>query len=261
MCSDSTTMPDNVVAKPSRIGAIGLQRQRAWLVHAYTATGTVFAFVAAWAVVHGNDRLALGAMFAATIVDATDGVLARRARVKEVLPDVDGARIDDIVDYLTFVFVPMLLLEAAGGLPQSVALPVIALVLLSSVYGFVAPDAKSSDHFFTGFPSYWNIVVLYLLLFHVPHGVNAAVLVALSALIFVRIGYVYPSRTPTLRTLTLLLGSTWTLLVGAIIWMWPSPPRWMAIGSLAFPVYYLMLSLVLHARRRSADDGHGRPAR
>ncbi len=261
MCSDSTTMPDHAVAKPSRIGASAPERRRAWLVHGYTATGTVLAFVAAWAVVHGNDRLALGSLFTATIVDATDGVLARRARVKEVLPEVDGARIDDIVDYLTFVFVPLLLLEAAGGLPPSMALPVIAVVLLSSVYGFVAPDAKSSDHFFTGFPSYWNIVVLYLLLFQVPRGVNAAVLVALSALIFVRIGYVYPSRTTTLRTLTLLLGSTWTLLVGAIIWMWPSPPRWMAIGSLAFPVYYLMLSLVLHARRRFADDGQGRPAR
>ena len=237
------TMP-NDTAKPSRIGA--------WLVHAYTATGAVLAFVGAWAVVHGNDRLALASMFAATIVDATDGPLARRARVKDVLPDVDGARIDDIVDYITFVFLPMLLLEASGGLFQSVALPVIAVVLLSSMYGFVAPDAKSCDHFFTGFPSYWNIVVLYLMLFRVPPFVNAVVLLALSALIFVRIGYVYPTRTPTLRRLTLALGSVWGVLVGAIIVMWPSPPHWMAIASLVFPVYYTVLSLVLHARRPSS---------
>ena len=230
-------------AKPSRI--------LAWLVHAYTAAGAVLAFVGAWAVVHGNDQLALGSMFVATIVDATDGALARRACVKDVLPEVDGARIDDIVDYLTFVFLPMLLLEATGGLYQSMALPVIAVVLLSSMYGFVAPDAKSSDHFFTGFPSYWNIVVLYLMLFHVPPFYNAVVLLVLSALVFVRIGYVYPSRTPTLRRLTLVLGSIWALLVGAIIVLWPSPPSWMAIGSLLFPVYYTVLSLVLHVRRGS----------
>src|SRR5712692_7163961 len=151
----------NETAKPSRIGACPdqrrratpAQRQRAWIVHMYTATGAVLAFVGAWAVVHGNDQLAFGSMFVATIVDATDGALARRARVKDVLPDVDGARIDDIVDYITFVFLPMLLLEASGGLFQSMALPVIAVVLLSSMYGFVAPDAKSSDYFFTGFPS------------------------------------------------------------------------------------------------------------
>jgi phosphatidylcholine synthase len=234
------TMPSDS-AKPSRIGA--------WLVHTYTAMGAVLAFLGAWGVMHGDDRLALASMFMATIVDATDGVLARRFRVKDVLPDVDGARIDDIVDYITFVFLPMLLLEGAGGLFESVALPVIAVVLLSSMYGFVAPDAKSSDYFFTGFPSYWNIVVLYLLLFRVPPFFNAVVLLALSALIFVRIGYIYPSRTPTLRTLTLGFGYAWAVLLGAIIFMWPSPPQWMAIGSLAFPVYYTVLSLVLHARR------------
>jgi phosphatidylcholine synthase len=232
-------------AKPSRISA--------WAVHAYTATGTVLAFIGAWAVVHGHDRTALAAMFVATLVDATDGALARRVRVKDVLPEVDGARIDDIVDYLTFVFLPMLLLEAAGGLNQPVALPVIAVVLLSSMYGFVAPDAKSSDHFFTGFPSYWNIVVLYLLLFQVPPAINAIVLLALSALVFVRIGYVYPSRTPTWQSATLVLAFIWTVALGAIIWLWPSPPGWLAIGSLAFPVYYTVLSLVLHARRRTVS--------
>jgi phosphatidylcholine synthase len=241
----------NPSAKPSSIRAKrSALRRRAWLVHAYTAFGAVLAFVGAQAVVHGNDQLALGAMFAATLVDATDGMLARRARVKEVLPDVDGARIDDIVDYITFVFLPMLLLEASGGLYQLAALPVIAVVLLSSMYGFVAPDAKSSDYFFTGFPSYWNIVVLYLMLFHTSPAVNAIVLLVLSALIFVRIGYVYPSRTPTLRTLTLLLASTWAVLIAAIVVMWPSPPRWIGIASLLFPVYYTVLSLVLHARRR-----------
>jgi phosphatidylcholine synthase len=236
------TMPRDAL-KPSRIGP--------WLVHGYTAMGAVFAFVGAWAVVHGNDRIALGSMFVATVVDATDGALARRARVKDILPDVDGARIDDIVDYLTFVFLPMLLLEASAGLYASVALPVIAVVLLSSMYGFVAPDAKSSDHFFTGFPSYWNIVVLYLLLFHVSPGWNAIVLLVLSALVFVRIGYLYPSRTPTLRRLTLVLGSMWGVLIAAIIWAWPAPPAWMAFGSLIFPAYYTVLSFVLHARRRS----------
>jgi len=148
-----------------------------------------------------------------------------------------------------------MLLDASGGLSQFAVFPVAALVLLSSMYGFVAPDAKTSDYFFTGFPSYWNIVVLYMLLFQWPPAVNAAVLVALSALVFVRIGYVYPSRTPTLRPLTLALSVIWAVQVAAIIVLWPSPPRWLAIGSLAFPVYYIVLSLLLHFRRASAASG------
>jgi len=230
-------------------------RFRAWLVHMYTASGAVLAFLGAWGVVHGYDRLTLASMYLATIVDSTDGMLARLVRVKDVLPEVDGARIDDLVDYITFVFLPMLMLEAAGGLHRAAAFPVIAVVLLSSMYGFVAPDAKTPDHFFTGFPSYWNIVVLYLLLFNVPPAVNAVILLALSGLVFVRIGYIYPSRTPALRRLTITLATVWGIMVGAIIAMWPSPPRTLAIASLAFPVYYFVLSLILHLRRLPPDGG------
>ena len=239
MCSDSTTM-ESAAAKRGRIAG--------WFVHMYTAAGAVLAFAGAWGVVHGYDRVAFGAMFAATIVDSTDGALARRFDVKRVLPDIDGARIDDIVDYITFVFLPMLLLEASGGLYWS-GLPVIAVVLLSSMYGFVAPDAKTADAFFTGFPSYWNVVVLYLLVFRVTPGWNALVLLALSGLIFVRIGYVYPSRTPVLRPLTLILAAIWATMVAVMIALFPSPPRVIAIASLGFPVYYLVLSLWLNARR------------
>ncbi len=239
---------ESAVAKRNRIAGSARHRSSAWLVHTYTAAGAVLAFAGAWAVVHGYDRIALGSMFAATIVDSTDGALARRVDVRRVLPEIDGGRIDDIVDYLTFVFLPMLLLEASGGLYWS-GLPVIAVVLLSSMYGFIAPDAKTPDAFFTGFPSYWNIVVLYLLVFRVPPGWNAVILLVLSGMIFVRIRYVYPSRTPTLRGLTLTLAAVWAGMLAVLIKDFPSPPRALAIASLGFPVYYLVLSLWLNVRR------------
>jgi phosphatidylcholine synthase len=227
-------------------------RVPAAFVHAYTASGAILAFLGLRAVAAHDDRLAFAAMFAATIVDATDGILARAARVKEVLPNVDGAKIDDIVDYITFVLLPLFLLDAAGGLPVGAALLVISVVLLSSAYGFSAVDAKSADHFFTGFPSYWNIVVFYLLALGSPPVANAAILLVLSGLIFVRTRYVYPSRTAALRRVTSVLAAIWAGVLAWIIWRWPSAPRAMVIGSLAFPVYYIVLSLVLHVRRDQA---------
>jgi phosphatidylcholine synthase len=231
-------------AKPGRI------LFAAAAVHAYTASGAVLAFVGIRAVFAGDARLAFAMMLVATIIDSTDGVLARAARVKETLPSVDGARIDDIVDYLTFVVLPLLLLDRFGFLPSPVDLLVVAIVLLSSAYGFSSADAKTTDHFFTGFPSYWNIVALYLYIFAVPPAVSAAILILLSVLVFVRIGYVYPSRTPVLRRLTVTFGIAWAVSIAALICWLPSPPRWLGIASLAFPVYYIVLSLVLHARRR-----------
>ena len=101
-------------------------------------------------------------LVAATFIDATDGMLARAAASRRRRPGFDGARLDDIVDYLTFVFVPHADLYRAGDLPEGWGLAVAAVVLLSSAYGFASLDAKTDDYFFTGFPSYWNIVALYI---------------------------------------------------------------------------------------------------
>jgi phosphatidylcholine synthase len=220
------------------------------LVHIYTASGALLAFIGVRAVLRNDDRLAFVAMFLATAIDSTDGLLARRARVKDVLPQYDGARIDDIVDYLTFVFLPMLLIERSGGLPAGLALPIVGIVLVSSAFGFSASDAKTADHYFTGFPSYWNIVVFYLYVFRMPPAVNAIVLVALSAMIFVRVRYIYPSRTPIMRRLTVTIGCAWAVTVALLIWQLAAPPRWLAILSLVFPVYYTVMSFVLHAQSR-----------
>jgi phosphatidylcholine synthase len=227
-------------------------RAGAWAVHAYTALGAVVAFAAVLATVEGAYRAALLWLVAATAIDATDGILARRAQVVERTPGFDGARLDDIVDHLTYVFVPMFLLYHAGTLPQPLGLLAVSAVLLSSAYGFASLDAKTDDHFFTGFPSYWNVVAVYLLAGDLPPVVNALILVALSGLVFVRIGYVYPTRTPVLKGVTLTLGSIWAGGMIAIILALPDVPRALVAGSLFFPVYYVLLSVWLHRRRPQA---------
>jgi phosphatidylcholine synthase len=224
----------------------------AWLVHIYTASGALCAFFGTLAVFSSRYRDAFLLMALATFLDATDGVLARAAAVKEVLPGFYGARLDDIVDYLTFVFLPALLLYQSGALPSGWGALVASCILLSSAYGFASGDAKTDDHFFTGFPSYWNIVALYLYAAKVPPAINAVILIGLAALVFVRIGYVYPTRTPTLRTLTLVLGSIWALLIIAVIYTLPDVPGVLLAASLFFPAYYIALSLVLQMRRARA---------
>ena len=224
----------------------------AWLVHAYTATGAVLAFAATLLTFQDRFRGAFVLLIASTIVDATDGFLARWARVKERTPGFDGGRLDDIVDYLTFVFVPMLILHRAGHLPEGWGLAIAAAVLLSSGYGFASLDAKTDDYFFTGFPSYWNIIALYIHAARTPPLFNAVLLLVLVALVFVRIGYVYPSRTPVLQGTTNALGAVWAAMMGLIVYLMPDVPRPLVIASLFFPVYYMALSMWLNARRRPA---------
>ncbi len=227
------------------------------MVHAFTATGAVLAYMAVEATIGGDTRRAFGLLVLATLVDAVDGVLARLASVKERTPQFNGARLDDIVDYLTFVFVPVFILRHDGLLPAgAVGLAVAAAVLLASAYGFSREDAKTPDHFFTGFPSYWNIVAAYMVAIQFRPMINAVILCGLVALVFVPVGYIYPSRTPRWRHATVALGVVWAIAMLAIIWHLPAPPRWLVWTSLLYPVYYFALSFALHRQRSAARPPH-----
>jgi phosphatidylcholine synthase len=222
----------------------------AWLAHFYTATGAVLAFLAATDIFEHDYRTAFFWLYLQVLVDATDGVLARAARVSQRTPRFNGAKLDDIVDYLCYVFIPALLVWRSLLVPDEWSLPVVAAILLSSAYGFNREDAKTPDHFFTGFPSYWNIVVFYLFVARLSPVVNAAILLALAVMVFVPIRYVYPSRGAAYQRLTNTLGVVWGALILAMLWQFPAVTRPVFLASLVFPAYYVMLSFVLEARRR-----------
>lgn len=225
----------------------------AWLVHLYTASGAVLAFLAARSIIEYDYRTAFFWLWLQVAIDATDGLLARAARVSVRIPWFNGAKLDDIVDYLTYVFVPALFVWRALLVPDAWTVPVACAIVLSSAYGFSRDDAKTADHFFTGFPSYWNVVAFYLLVAGWPSRVNAAILLGLAVLVFVPIRYVYPSRTPVWRWPTNVLGAAWAVLMLVMLWRYPAVPQSLVLVSLVFPVYYLALSVVLHVWHRNEE--------
>lgn len=225
----------------------------AWLAHLYTGLGAVLALLATLDVMAGNYRRAFIWLGLQIVIDATDGLLARALDVKRRLPGFDGARLDDIIDYLCYVFIPVVLLLHAGRLEGVIGVAAGAFVLLASAYGFSQTAAKieTTDYFFTGFPSYWNLIALYLFAWNWLPVVNAAVLAAFAVLVFVPLRYVYPSRTRTLSTLTTVLGAIWGLQLIWIVWRLPATDGPWLVSSLVFPIYYMALSVWLdrHSRR------------
>jgi phosphatidylcholine synthase len=190
-------------------------------------------------------------MAVAVLIDAVDGPLARLARVKEVLPTFDGSKLDDMVDYLNYVVVPAVLIHDARLLPATVATWSLGFVLIASAYRFCHVSAKTPDHYFTGFPSYWNILALYYYACRTPPWFNAAFTLFASIMVLVPIKYVYPGRTRTLRPVTVGLGLVWGVSVLAIIWQLPDPSASLVAWSLIYPVYYTLLSFALHWRHPS----------
>lgn len=220
-------------------------RAAGWALHAYTASGTAIAFLALVAAVGGNELAALWLLFVALLVDGTDGMLARRLRVGEVIPGFDGARLDDIVDYITYAFVPVFLLWNGGWLPEGTAGIVLAVLpLLASSFQFCRTDAKTDDNCFLGFPSYWNVLALYVIVLELSPAATASLLVVCSVLVFVPIRYLYPSKTRVHRPLNLTLAAIW-LATYAVMLLQFGDPHPVVVGlSLLYVVYYVAASVV-----------------
>jgi phosphatidylcholine synthase len=217
----------------------------AWSVHLFTATGAVWGFLTMLAVFDGRWRAAILWIIIAMFVDGFDGMLARWFHVKEYARQVDGALLDNIIDYFNYVVIAaLILIKAPDLLPPGWAMAGAFSILLTSAYQFTQVDAKTDEksYFFKGFPSYWNFLVLYMMLLGLNPWINLAVLVICNVLVFVPVKYLYPSRNTRLRRLTLVL----TYLYAALgIWglmQYPSVPQWILWISLAYVAYYALLS-------------------
>ena len=155
---------------------------------------------------------------------------------------------------MTYVFAPVVLLWSEGYLPDGNAgIVLAALPLLASSYQFCRVDAKTEDHYFLGFPSYFNVVAFYAIVFHPGPLVLAAVLVACSFLVFVPIRYVYPTRTVAFRKLSLTLTALWLVSYAAILWQMPDPDPLILAFSILYLVYYFGLSLYLSGKLLEAQ--------
>jgi phosphatidylcholine synthase len=233
-----------------------VRRLRAWSVHVLTASGIAFDLLAVRELLAADPdvRRVFLLLLVPVVIDGVDGPLARRWEVKRWAAAVDGRTIDDIVDYLTFTFVPLLTVWRMGWLPEPGALYVV-VALVASLLGFAHTQAKQEqDGFFRGFPSYWNAYAFYAGIWAAAHGpaVNALVLVALAALTVAPIRLIYPNLAPRPWRLPLLVGAAvWAGLLLAMLPDYPAPPLVLYRLSWAYPILYVALSIVLDRRPRA----------
>src|SRR5690606_21112924 len=116
--------------------------------------------------------------------------------------------------------------------------------ILASSYQFCQDDAKTDDNFFKGFPSYWNVVVLYFFLLGLDPYWNLAILFGLVVLTFVPIKYIYPTRTQFLRPVTVVFSLSWAAILSVALLRYSANAHlpWV-YASFAFVAYYVVLSL------------------
>jgi phosphatidylcholine synthase len=230
-----------------------LQKILAWCIHLYTTLGLVTAALSTTLIVIGGEknlRNSLMLLFIAMAIDASDGYFARLARVKEVLPTVDGRRLDDIIDFHTYTSIPLLFIWRSDLLRGNMAW-ILILPLIASAYGFSQTNAKTEDGCFLGFPSYWNVIAFYLFFLQPKVWFSFFIIIVFSILTFIPVKYLYPSMPGPLSKISVLLGVIWLLTVLSIIVGIIDEFLWTMI-SLVFPLYYMVASWIISLQDNSS---------
>jgi phosphatidylcholine synthase len=196
----------------------------AWSVHAFTTFGIVAGFLALVAVLKGDAFTAFVWLGVALFVDGVDGSLARKARVTEYTPNFDGASLDLVIDYFTYVAVPALMIYWFNMVPldflfsgSTWSLICAVIIMAVSCYTFANVGMKSSDYYFVGFPAIWNVVVLYFYLFGSGAIVNLLTILLLAVLTFVPIKFVHPLRVTLWRKITIPMTVLWAAMTLSLI--------------------------------------------
>jgi phosphatidylcholine synthase len=183
---------------------------KGFLVHCFTASGAALGLAALFCAADGRFTAMFALLGAAIVVDAVDGTLARRARVEETVPHIDGAALDLVVDFLTYVVVPLVALWRSGLLQSPLAVVVCAIVCAASALYFADRRMKTHDLWFRGFPAIWNVLVFYMLVLRPGPLVSMLAVIIAASLMFAPVVFVHPLRVIRLRLVTLMATGAWS---------------------------------------------------
>ena len=220
---------------------------RAYSVHLLTATGAVLAMLALLSAVNYNWPMMFVWLVAAFVVDGIDGPLARKWNVQAHAPQVDGALLDLIIDYLTYVFIPAFALFQSGLLPGWTGWTAIIVITYGSVIYFCDTRMKTKDWSFAGFPACWNMFILVMFALKPGEGVILACVIALTIAMFTNLKFVHPTRTQRWKAITLPMSLAWTFFAGWAAWVDFHPASWAHWGLVVTSLYLTFAGIVQEA--------------
>lgn len=227
------------------------QTWRAYSVHLFTASGAVFSMLAMLAAVQSAWSLMFLWLVVAFIVDGIDGPLARRYHVKTRAPIIDGALLDVMIDYLTYIFIPAFALYHSGLLPGWTGWVAIILIPFASVLYMADTRMKTADNSFAGFPACWNMVAIVVFATRPDFWITLGLIVVLAVTMFLQVKFVHPVRTVRWRRVTLPVAVTWTVLAGWSAWADFAQHALVTWGLIVTSVYLVAAGIIQQATEKS----------
>jgi phosphatidylcholine synthase len=223
-------------------------RNASYVLHVFTASGAVVGLLALQAVIDGRVRDALLWLVVALLLDGLDGPIARKLDVVFHAPRLDGTMLDLVVDYVTYVVVPVVFLWNLELLPKNLEFIVGSGILLFSAIWFARIDQKTDDKWFNGFPAVWNLVVHTFILLGSSQVEVAIFSIILLVLQMTSIKIIHPVRVKALRTLTVIFTIYYFVTIAYLSWFYPelsgeNIPLFGKIALLGFPIFVALLAI------------------
>lgn len=218
---------------------------RAFSVHILTASGSFLAFLGVVAAAEHRFVDMFWWLGLALLVDGIDGPIARKVKVKEVLPNWSGDTLDNVIDYVTYVLLPAFALYQSGMIGEPWSFVAAGAIVVSSAIYYADMGMKTDEYFFSGFPVVWNMVVFTLFVIQASE-VTASIVVFLSVILtFLPINFLHPVRVKRLRPLNLGIFLVWSVLgMYALLLHFETPP-WVVVGVVATGLYLYVIGFIL----------------
>jgi phosphatidylcholine synthase len=118
--------------------------------------------------------------------------------------------LDLVVDFLTYVVVPLVALWRSRLLATPIAFAICAIVCAASALYFADRRMKTHDLWFRGFPAIWNILVFYMLVLRPGPLVSTIAVILAAGMMFAPVVFVHPLRVIRLRLVTLMATGVWS---------------------------------------------------
>ena len=167
---------------------------KAYLVHLLTGTGILMSFFSIISILNEDQLLTFMFLIIALLIDVVDGNLARKYNVKKFCPNVDGLMLDSIVDYINYVFIPCIIIYKFNYVPEQFIIILPILILSISLFSFSYLKIMTENYLYMGFPSIWNIIIIYLSILDLDVWNNFFILVILILLKVIPIKVLHPMR-------------------------------------------------------------------
>jgi len=188
---------------------ISFRKNLSFSVHILTASGVICSYMCISNIFKKEIELCFFWLGIALIIDVIDGPLARKLDIKNKYPSINGLMLDTIVDYINWIFLPVLILFQFDLVYKNLEFILVPALLLIPALSYSTTITTNSDKSYSGMPAIWNLLAVFFFLAETNVMFNSLIMIIFLILKFLPINISHPFRTKKLFYFNSIFAFVW----------------------------------------------------